>query len=102
MLFILSFIVLFLPSVFQIIVGNKSLKKTIKTRFIFICLISLFLQIILTIVSVVLSVFAITENGEKCATGAVGMIAISFFISIIMLLVIIIQFGLRIKYRKAT
>ena len=91
MLFILSFLVLFLPSIFQIIVGNKSLKKMIKTKFILICSISFLLQIILTIFSIVLSVFAITESGEKCATGAVGMIAISFFISIIMLLIIIIQ-----------
>lgn len=92
MYFIFSFLVLFVPLIFQIIFGNKSLKKIIKIKFIFICLISFLLQIVMTIVSVVLSIYAITEGGMKCATGAVGMIGISFFVSIIMLLIMIIQF----------
>ena len=50
------------------------------------------MQIVMTIVSVVLCIYAITEGGMKCATGAVGMIGISFFVSIIMLLIMIIQF----------
>ena len=97
MLFITSFLILIIPAIFQIIFGNKSLNKKIKPEFIIICALTAVLQFIVTIASVIIAIFAITEDGNKCATGAVGMIAISFFISIFVLLIIFFQIGIQIE-----
>ena len=92
MLTILSLLLLFIPTIFQYIIGNKSLHKSINIKFIFVCIISLTLQFITTILSFLLAIYSITGSGNKCATGAVGIFFFSFVITIFMLIVIIIQF----------
>lgn len=92
MLLLFSFLMLFVPLVFQFIVGNRSLDKSISLNFTIVCVMSLIFQIVITFVSFLLAIKSIVDSGNKCATGAVGIFAISFFITLLMLLVMIVQF----------
>lgn len=91
MLYLISFLLLFIPTVFQYIMGNKALNKSISTNYIVICILSFFMQLIFTFISFITAIFAITNSGIKCATGAVGIIPISIIISLFMILIIIFQ-----------
>jgi hypothetical protein len=100
MLTILSILLLFIPTIFQHKIGNKSLDKSINIKFIFVCIISLILQFIITILSFLLAIYSITGSGLKCGTGAVGIFFFSFVITCFMLVVIFIQFLNRKKIVK--
>lgn len=100
MLTILSILLLFIPTIFQYKIGNKSLHKSINIKFIFVCIISMILQFIITILSFLLAIYSIAESGNKCATGAVGIFFFSFIITCFMLVVILLQFLNRQKKVK--
>lgn len=99
MLTLLSVLLLFIPTIFQYIIGTKSLSKSIKIKFGFVCLISIILQFGITILSFGLIVYDIRTSGTTCAIGAVGALAISFGLFICTLMVIIIQCLNRNTYR---
>lgn len=91
MLILISILLLLIPIVFQYKIGNKSLQKAINIKFIFVCILSLILQVFITFLSFILSIYSISESGIKCATPATGILAISFLITILLLLLILIQ-----------
>ncbi len=91
---------MFVPTVFQYKIGNKSLRESIDMSFLSICVISLIIQFVITIVSFLLSIYSITSAGNKCATGAVAIPFFSFFITIFMLLVMLLQYSRRKRYNK--
>ena len=99
-------LLLFIPVVFQYIIGNKILNPSIINNrwiqdFIGVCIISLILQFGITIVSFVLTVRSMASHGNRCATGAVGIFFFSFVITVFMLLVMLLQFSRRKRYNKA-
>lgn len=89
---ILSFLLLFFPIVYQFKIGNNYLFENDLKKFGTTCLLSLVFQIIATFISFFLTIIAISNSGNKCATGAVGIFGISFLISIFLLLLMLIQF----------
>ncbi len=98
-------LLLFIPMVFQYIVGNKILfKTTVNQRwiqdFIGVCVISFILQFGITIVGFVLTVRSMASQGNRCATGAVGIFFFSFLITVFMLLVMMLQFSRGKRYNK--
>ena len=98
MLMILSIFILFLPTIFQYKIGNKSINKSVKIKYIFICIISIFSQLIITFLSFLLAIYGMTQSGIKCVTGAVGILPVSLVITLFMLLVILFQFINRKSY----
>jgi hypothetical protein len=100
MLILLSILLLFIPIIFQYKIGNKSLHKTIDISLLGVCVISLILQFVITIISFLLSIYSITSSGNKCATGAVAIPFFSFFVTVFMLLVILFQFVRRNRFNK--
>lgn len=101
MLILLSFLMLFIPLVFQFIAGNRSLDKSTSLNFFIVCVISLIFQVVITFFSFLLATKGIVSNGNKCATGAVGIFAISFLISLLMLFVMVVQFVKRRLQNKS-
>lgn len=100
MLILFSLLMLFIPLVFQFIVGNKSLDKSISLSFFIVCVMSLVFQIVITYVSFFLAINA--SNGFKCGAGALGIFVISFLITLLMLFVMVVQFvRKRIQNRNA-
>lgn len=103
MLILLSVLLLFIPLVFQIIVGNKSLNKLMFKDYFGVCLSSLFMQLIITFFSFFLAMKGMAANGNKCVTGAVGIFGLSFFVVLLMLFIMVVQFiKARVKERKAS
>lgn len=102
MLQLLSLLLLFIPTIFQYIIGNKSIYKSINISLVGICVISLILQFVITIMSFLLSIYAMThrEGGNGCATGAVGIFFFSFVITVFMILVMLLQFSRRKRHNK--
>jgi hypothetical protein len=92
MLILLSILILFIPFWFQIIVGNKSLNNSISINFVIVCLISLVFQVLITLLSFFLAIKSIVDSGNKCATGAVGIFAFSFLITLLILFAMVVQF----------
>lgn len=92
MLLLISVLMLLIPLVFQIVLGNKSSHNLISLNFGVVCFFSLFLQMVITVLSFFLAIKGIVGGGNKCATGAVGIFAISFFITMLMLFIMIVQF----------
>jgi hypothetical protein len=92
MLILVSFLMLFIPMVFQYIFGNRSLNKSISLNYFIVCVISLIFQVVITLFSFLLAIKGIVGAGNKCATGAVGIFAFSFFITLGMLFLMLVQF----------
>lgn len=98
-------LLLFIPMLFQYIIGNKLLFKPLVNNrwiqdFIGVCAISLILQFGITILSFVLTVRSMSSHGNRCATGAVGIFFFSFLITVFMLLVMLLQFSRGKRYNK--
>jgi uncharacterized membrane protein YhaH (DUF805 family) len=83
---------LFIPMVFQFVAGNKSLNKSISLNYFIVCAISLIFQLVITFFSFLLAIKGIVGSGNKCATGAVGIFVFSFFITLGMLFLMVVQF----------
>lgn len=90
---IITLFSLLLPSLFQFIFGNKSANKVTNLNFGYICGLNIVIQILLTFVGiyVVSSSLESQNNQYVCGMPIVGFIMISFFIFIIMLIMMIIQ-----------
>lgn len=91
MLTLLSILILFVPTVFQFIVGSKSLHKSVKIKFGLVCLISIILQFGITILSFGIIVYDIRTNDNEGIINAVGALAITIALFICTLIVILIQ-----------
>lgn len=98
MFLLIAITLLLIPITFQYKKGNDSLFENNLKKFGVICFLSIVFQIVLTFVSFFLMIFAITNSGNKCATGAAGIFAISFFISIFLFFLILLQFFRRNTY----
>lgn len=83
------------PLLFQVIVGRKAVEKRIKLNFWVICLISLTLQIACSIGAFLMAADdfqkGLERNGPRCAMGLVGIIVITLFITLLLLIVMIAQ-----------
>lgn len=86
---IFALLLLFLPIIFLYKGGKKSIDK--KGDYVIICILSFLFQIILTFVSFSLAIDSILESGKACATPAVGILPMSFFITLMMIAVISVQ-----------
>ena len=101
----LYILLLFVPIVFQYKFGNKEvLKSKVSDRwipdYIGLCLVSLILQFGITIISFIFSIRSMSSGGNRCATGAVGIFFFSFLITVLMLVVMLLQFSRGKRYEK--
>ncbi|MFB9080042.1 hypothetical protein ACFFLS_09125 [Flavobacterium procerum] len=97
------FILILIALFFQLICGKKAIKKTIPLSFGAVSLISITLQVIFSIVAYFIAYRNFYENfnGKEyhCGMGMLGIILISFFIFIMLLMVIIMQHLTRKNYQ---
>lgn len=100
----MSLLLLFIPVAFQYIIGNKILYKSINSRwiqdFMGVCIISFILQFGITILSFQSAVRSMSSQGNRCATGAIGVFFFSFVITVFMLLVMLLQYSRKKRYNK--
>jgi hypothetical protein len=89
-------ILILLPLFFQLIFGRKAINETIKLRLRTISLISLFLQIVLSILSYWIASYNFRESlGQqpyRCGMGILSIIVISLLFTFILIIVMIVQF----------
>ena len=99
MLLAFAVLLLFVPAVFQYIVGKKALNKTVRTTFLTVCLFSFALQLILTIVSfsIAIEVFS-RETIHRCGYPPLIIILLSFPITIVMAVMMAFQYGGKKQY----
>ncbi|PKB15775.1 hypothetical protein [Flavobacterium sp. 5] len=101
MLILVSVLILFIPLVFQIISGNKSLNNLLYKDYLGVCIASLFMQVIITFFSFFLAMKGMTMNGNKCVTGAVAIFGLSFLVALLMVFIMVVQFvKTKLKERK--
>ncbi|MCC9074225.1 hypothetical protein LNQ49_21780 [Flavobacterium sp. F-65] len=97
------FILLVIPFLIQIIWGSKAIKKKIKLNFGYISLITIILQIPLSILSVYIASENINANIEyqnRCGLVMLGIVAFNFLFAILLLVTIIVQFFIKRYYEK--
>lgn len=98
------FILIFSPLLFQIIFGRKAIGETISLKFGTVSLISIIAQIVLSITASYIASLNLSESLEgrpyQCGMGILGIIALSLFISFILIIVIIIQYFIKRSYEK--
>lgn len=97
------FILLVIPFLIQIIWGSKAIKKKIKLNFGYISLITITLQIPLSILSVYIASENINANFEyqnRCGLVMLGIVAFNFLFAILLLVTIIVQFFIKRYYEK--
>jgi uncharacterized membrane protein len=103
---ITSLILIILPIFFQIIFGRKAIAESITLEFGTISMISIILQIALTIIafSIALTNFEapLNDHGHayRCGMDLVGIFMLSFFFSIILVIIIIAQYYIKKSYEE--
>ena len=101
---ITPFILIFLPIIFQIIYGRKSIGEDIKLKLSQVCIISFLAQIILSIIAYQIASYNFYKNlnGDKyhCGMGLLGIIGLDLIVTIFLLIVMIVQFFIWRSYRK--
>jgi hypothetical protein len=100
MLGILVIILIILPLFFQIIFGRKAIGEDIKLTFWEVCLISFFSQFLLTLADLYLMVCMLQKDGITCGLPLAGLIMISLFFTIILIITIIIQYFIKKSYES--
>jgi hypothetical protein len=99
-------ILIILPLVFQIIFGRKAIAESITLEFGTVCLISFISQIVLSIMAFCLASYNFNQyleqnpNSFRCGMGFVGLIMLSFLFSIILVIVIIVQYYIKKSYEE--
>ncbi|KAF2517931.1 hypothetical protein [Flavobacterium foetidum] len=97
------FILMLIGLFFQLIYGRKAINQTISLSFGAISIISITLQAILSIIAYFVAAHNFFENlgGNQyhCGMGMLGIIMISFFIFLMLLMVIIVQHLTRKNYQ---
>ncbi|WP_417940367.1 hypothetical protein [Flavobacterium sp. RS13.1] len=99
-LMLFSILLIILPMIFQFHYGRKAISKSINLSFGDVCLTSFVAQFILTFLSFTITSISLSNRGYKCVTPAVGIFGLSFFFTLILLLIIGIQLIVKITYKK--
>lgn len=99
-----TLILIILPLFFQIIFGRKAIAESITLEFGTISMISIILQIVLTIIAFLIASnnFEEPHNGNtyRCGMGIIGIFMLSFLFSIILVIVIIVQYNIKKSYEE--
>ncbi|WP_337965139.1 hypothetical protein [uncultured Flavobacterium sp.] len=97
-------ILIILPLVFQIIFGRKAIAESITLEFGTVSMISIILQIALTIIAFIIASNNFQEQLQgqqyRCGMGFIGIFMLSFLFSIILVIVIIVQYYIKKSYEE--
>lgn len=97
-------ILITLPFLFQLIYGQKAIGETIQLKFRTVVLISILLQIVLSIISFNLAIYNFTESVQgrlpSCGMWMIGIYFVNLLSIIILLLIIIVQYFIKRSYEK--
>lgn len=97
-------ILILLPFLFQLIYGRKTIGETIQLKFRTVVLISILLQIVLSIISVNLAIYNFTESihGEpyRCGMGFIGIYFVNLLSIIVLVVIITVQYFIKRSYEK--
>ncbi|KIO52524.1 hypothetical protein [Flavobacterium hibernum] len=97
-------ILIILPFLFQLIYGQKAIGETIQLKFRTVVLISILMQIVLSIISFNLAIYNFTESlqGELpgCGMWMIGIYFVNLLSIIILLVIIIVQYFIKRSYEK--
>lgn len=93
---------LFIPLIFQIKYGNKSINNFAKMKFDFVCLTSVISQILLTILGIIVMAESLKTPQRQyyCGLPIIGFLVISIFIFFIMLIVMGIQLYIKVSRKS--
>jgi hypothetical protein len=101
----MNLILIIFPSIFQIIIGRKAIRKDIKLGLTTICLISYCLQMLFSFVAFTIANYnlekSIEKSGFRCGMGIAGTVALSLLFTVILTIVIIIQYFVKRSYEKS-
>jgi len=95
---IIPLILIILPLLFQLFFGTKAIYRNITLEFGTVCLISIILQIILTIIAYSVASYNFNKyfeehpNTTRCGMGFLGLFGLAVICFIIILLVMTIQY----------
>lgn len=102
---ILLLILISSPLLFQMVFGGKAIDARIKLKFGAVCLISLVLQIVFSILSfsIISDDFQknLEENGSRCGMQLVGIVIISLLFTFLLVVAIAVQYLSRKSYKKS-
>lgn len=97
-------ILIILPLVFQIIFGRKAIAESITLEFGTVSMISIILQIALTIIAFIIASNNFQEQLQgqpyRCGMGFIGIFMLSFLFSVILVIVIIVQYYIKKSYEE--
>lgn len=97
-------ILIILPLFFQLIYGRKAIGETIPLKFGTVVLISILLQIILSIISFNIAAYNFTESLQgrlpSCGMWILGIYFFNLLSIIILLVIIIVQYFIKRSYEK--
>lgn len=82
-------LLLFLPTLFQYVFGNRSINNKTNLAFQSIVLISIVSHIVMTFLSMYLFLHSLPEH--SCATPIVGIIPISGILFFVLLVILVVQ-----------
>ena len=95
------FILLVIPFLIQIIWGTKAVLKTTDLKFSHISIVTVILQIPLSVLSVYIASENINANSEyqnRCGLVMLGIVAFNFLFAVLLLVTILVQFIVK-RYR---
>ena len=95
------FLILLLPSIFQIVFGIKAHKGTISLRFWQISLISLLLQVLSAVCDLFLISELISRSGSRHGLPFIGMLILEVMAGGILLVIILIQGYIQFRKNKS-
>lgn len=94
----MSIILIFLPLFFQIVYGRKAIGEDIKLSFGSVCLISFLGQFLTTILEYNIILSHLQKNNNFCGLPLVGLIMVSLFLTLILIIIIFVQDRSRKSY----
>ena len=101
MLIVLLFILLLLPLTFQIIYGIKIIKGSSKMKLAIVSLSSFLGQLLVTLLTYYLMAYIIERSESRDGLPMVGVVLINIVLGIVLLLVILVQFIVRIRSSRS-
>lgn len=99
-------ILIILPLLFQIIVGRKAIGETISLTFRTVCFISFISQVALSLIAFSVATYNFNKfleqnpDSVRCGMGFLGLISLSFILTFILIIVMIIQYFIKRSYEK--
>ena len=100
-LFATSCLLIILPLISQIILGTKSIYKTIKLNFDLICIINMFVEILFIFISMKIVTFDAINQNVRCGMPQMAIVFFGIVIFIALFITIAIQLIIRkVKKRK--